>query len=338
MSTLVTGGTGFLGRRLVERLLGQGREITVLARRPAPDLENRGVRFIRASLDDAAAVEAACAGMTTVFHTAARVGVWGRHDDFFRTNVLGTRAILAGCRRHGAANLVYTSTPSVVYNGRDLAGADESLPLTTNCPSPYPLTKAIAEREVLAANSPELRTVALRPHLIWGVGDPHLVPRVLARARAGRLRIVGSGRNRVDMVHVENAVDAHLLAEQALQKCNPLGYTFGPAGRAYFITNDEPVVLWDWINGLLAALGKPPVTRAVSLRTASAIGTVCETLWRALPLKGEPPMTRFIAAELAKDHWFDLTAAKRDLGYAPRVTMAAGTAELVEHYRAIGRS
>lgn len=331
MSTLVTGGTGFLGRRLVERLLTLGRPVTVLARRPAPDLEKRGVRFICASLDDTAAVEAACAGMTTVFHTAARVGVWGRYDDFFRTNVLGTRAILAGCRRHGVANLVYTSTPSVVYNGRDLAGADESLPLTTNCPSPYPLTKAVAEREVLAANSPELRTVALRPHLIWGVGDPHLVPRVLARARAGRLRIVGSGRNRVDMVHVENAVDAHLLAEAAIS--GQPSVVSSAAGRAYFITNDEPVVLWDWINGLLTALGEQPVTKAVSLRTASTVGAVCETLWRILPLKGEPPMTRFIAAELAKDHWFDLAAAKRDLGYTPRVTMAAGTAELVEHLR-----
>ncbi|MEY3775507.1 MAG: hypothetical protein RLZZ129_2287 [Verrucomicrobiota bacterium] len=336
MSTLVTGGTGFLGRRLVERLLAQGRSVTVLARRAAPDLEQRGVRFIRASLDDAAAVEAACAGMTTVFHTAARVGVWGRYEDFYRTNVLGTRAILAGCRRHGVQHLVYTSTPSVVYNGRDLAGADESLPLTTNCPSPYPLTKAIAEREVLAANSPALRTVALRPHLIWGIGDPHLVPRVLARARAGRLRIVGSSRNRVDMVHVENAVDAHLLAEKAISD-QPSAVVPKPppaAGRAYFITNDEPVVLWDWINGLLTALGESPVTKTISLRAASAVGTIFETLWRALPLKGEPPMTRFIAAELAKDHWFDIAAAKRELGYTPRITMAAGTSELVAHLKA----
>jgi nucleoside-diphosphate-sugar epimerase len=335
MSTLVTGGTGFLGRLLVERLLAQGRTVTVLARRPAPDLELRGVRFVRASLDDAAAVEAACAGMTTVFHTAARVGVWGRYDDFFRTNVLGTRAILAGCRRHGVQHLVYTSTPSVVYNGRDLAGADESLPLTTNCPSPYPLTKAIAEREVLAANSPELRTVALRPHLIWGVGDPHLVPRVLARARAGRLRIVGTGHNRVDMVHVENAVDAHLLAEKAISG-QPSAISSDPrvaAGRAYFITNGEPVVLWDWINGLLTALGEPPVTKTISLRAASTVGTVCETLWRVLPLKGEPPMTRFIASELAKDHWFDIAAAKHGLGYVPRISMEQGTAELVGHLR-----
>ena len=341
--TLVTGGTGFLGRHLVARLLAAGRPVTVLARRADPALAARGVRFITASLDDAPAVAAACAGHTTVFHTAAKVGVWGRYDDFFRTNVLGTRAILDGCRAHGVARLIYTSTPSVVYNGQSLANADESLPLTTSCPSPYPLTKAIAEREVIAANSATpsgLRTIALRPHLIWGVGDPHLVPRVLARARAGRLRIIGEGTNRVDMVHVENAVDAHLAAERALATCNLLGYTpsenagaSSAAGRAYFITNGEPVVLWDWINQLLTALGEPPVTRRISLPTATAIGAVCETLWRLLPVSAEPPMTRFIAAELAKDHWFNLSAARRDLGYEPRVSMAAGTAELVASLR-----
>jgi nucleoside-diphosphate-sugar epimerase len=330
--TLVTGGTGFLGRHLVARLLAAGRPVTVLARRADPALVARGVRFITASLDDAPAVAAACAGHATVFHTAAKVGVWGRYADFFRTNVLGTRALLAGCRAHGVARLVYTSTPSVVYNGQALANADESLPLTTSCPSPYPLTKAIAEREVLAANSAApsgLRTIALRPHLIWGVGDPHLVPRVLARARAGRLRIIGDGTNRVDLVHVANAVDAHLAAEQTLSSSQPST----ACGRPYFITNGEPVLLWEWINQLLTALGEPPVTRRLSLSTASALGAVCETLWRVLPVTTEPPMTRFIAAELAKDHWFNLAAARRDLGYEPRVSMAAGTAELIASLR-----
>lgn len=337
---LVTGGTGFLGRRLVERLLADGRRVTVLARTPAPDLTARGVRFVRAALDDSAAATAAmddaCVGVETVFHVAAKVGVWGRYADFFRPNVLGTRALLEACRRHRVKHVVYTSTPSVVYNGRDLAGADESLPLTTDCPSPYPLTKAIAERDVLAANGPDLRTIALRPHLIWGVGDPHLVPRVLARAAAGRLRIVGSGRNRVDMVHVENAVDAHLLAEAALRCGNPMGYSTdraGSRGRAYFITNGEPVVLWDWINGLLRALGRPEVEKRISLGAATAAGAACEVAWRLLPLRGEPPMTRFVAAELAKEHWFDITAARRDLGYVPRVSMAEGTAALVAALR-----
>ncbi len=326
---LVTGGTGFLGRNLVERLLAQGRAVTVLARNPAPDLERRGVHFIRAALDDETAVAAACAGMGTVFHAAARVGVWGPREEFFRTNVLGTRAVVAGCRRHGVSRLVFTSSPSVVYNGRDLAGADESLPLPVRCPSPYPVTKAAAEREALAAANGGLRVTALRPHLIWGVGDPHLVPRVLSRARAGRLRIVGSGRNRVDMVHVANAVDAHLLAEAALARSDR-----GANGRAFFITNGEPVVLWEWINALLAALGERTVTGRVPLPVASAAGAACELAWRLFRLRGEPPMTRFVAAELAKDHWFDLEAAHRLLGYTPRVSMAAGTAQLVAHLRA----
>ena len=325
---LVTGGTGFLGRNLVERLLAQGRVVTVLARNPAPDLERQGVRFIRAALDDETAVAAACAGMGTVFHVAARVGVWGPREEFFRANVLGTRAIVAGCRHHGVSRLVFTSSPSVVYNGRNLAGADESLPLTTRCPSPYPVTKAVAESEALAAAGEALRVTALRPHLIWGVGDPHLVPRVLARARAGRLRIVGAGRNRVDMVHVANAVDAHLLAEAALARDEP-----GANGRAFFITNGEPVVLWDWINALLTALGERPVTRRVPLPIAAAAGAACELVWRAFQLRGEPPMTRFVAAELAKEHWFDVSAARNVLGYMPRVSMAAGTAELVAHLR-----
>jgi nucleoside-diphosphate-sugar epimerase len=345
---LVTGGTGFLGRRIVEHLLAQGRDVTVLARRPAPDLEKRGVRLVAADLSNSEAVRSACRGVETVFHVAAKVGVWGRYRDFFHANVLGTRAILEGCRTYGVRRLIYTSTPSVVYDGRDLAGADESLPLTSRCPAAYPLTKAIAEREVLAANSPELSTVALRPHLIWGVGDPHLVPRIITQARARRLRIVGSGRNRVDLVHVENAVDAHLLAELVLSKsqgsspaapsgtsesCNVIRYKLTQpgmaAGKAYFITNGEPVVLWDWINDLLRALDIPPVTKHLSLGAATVIGGLCEAVWRILPLGGEPPMTRFVAKELATDHWFDISAARRDLGYSPRVSMAAGTAELV---------
>lgn len=321
---LVTGGTGFLGRKIVSRLLAQGRSVRVLARKPAPDLVALGVTFHQAELENASSLDEACAGISTVFHVAAKVGVWGPYEAFHRTNVLGTQRLLAAAQKQGVRGFVYTSTPSVVYNGRDLAGANESLPLTTSCPSAYPVTKALAEAEVLRNNSTGFRTTALRPHLIWGPGDPHLVPRLLERASKGRLRIVGSGANRVDMVHVENAADAHLLAEAAL-----FSATSPAAGRAYFITNDEPVVLWDWINGLLKSLGRPTVDRRISLRTASTLGAVCEGLWKMLPFSGEPPMTRFVAAELAKDHWFDVSAAKRDLGYTPRISMAAGTEALV---------
>ncbi len=331
-AALVTGGTGFLGSHLVERLLAAGRPVTVVSRSPRPALEARGVRVVVGALHEAAVCDEAVRGAATVFHVAARVGVWGAYDDFYRDNVLATRALIRAAQAAGVPRFVHTSTPSVVYNGLDLAGADESLPLTRHCPSPYPLTKAIAEGEALGSTTELFRVCALRPHLIWGVGDPHLVPRILARARAGRLRIVGHGSNRVDMVHVHNATEAHLLAERALGE--PGGPRGPAAGRAYFITNDEPVNLWDWINDLLRSLGEPPVTKTLSLSAASAVGAVCEAAWRVLPLRGEPPMTRFVAAELAKDHWFNIAAARRDLGYSPKVTMAEGTAELVAALRA----
>jgi len=367
---LVTGGTGFLGSHLVEQLLAAGRSITVVSRQPRPALTALGIRVVVGALHNPAVCAEAVRNVTAVFHVAARVGVWGRDEAFYRDNVTSTATLLAAAQSAQVKRFIHTSTPSVVYHGGDLAGADESLPLTTNCPSPYPLTKAIAERAVLAANRPDFLTTSLRPHLIWGIGDPHLVPRILAKARAGRLRIVGPGTNRVDMVHITNATAAHLAAEAALTQpttapsasataspefCHLIGdnpsdqfiqprFTIAKnglpaaAGRAYFITNDEPVNLWNWVNELLTALGEPPLTKRISLSTASRIGSVCETIWRLFRIEHEPPMTRFIAAELAHDHWFDLSAAKRDLGYTPTVSMAQGTAELIAHLRAKSRA
>ena len=350
-SVLVTGGTGFLGSHLIARLLEAGRPVTVVSRSPQPQLVARGIRVVVGPLHKPSVCEEAVVGAATVFHVAARVGVWGRYADFHRDNVVATETLLKAAQAGGVERFVHTSTPSVVYNGHDLADANESLPLTTDCPSPYPLTKAQAEAAVIAANREGFLTTALRPHLIWGIGDPHLVPRILARARAGYLRVVGEGKNRVDMVHITNATQAHLDAEQALADFNYIGYSSSetaddkreddsdlgrksPAGQAYFITNNEPVNLWDWINTLLTSLGEPPLTKSISLKTASRLGAIAETVWKTLRLNGEPPMTRFIAAELAKDHWFDLTAAKRDLDYTPKVTMEQGTAELIEELKA----
>lgn len=337
----ITGASGFIGGKLAERLLAGGRPVRVLARRPLPELEKLGAEVIPGDLDNTAALHRGCAGAGTVFHVAGRVGVWGPAADFFRVNVEGTRNVLAACRTAGVPRLVYTSSPSVVYHGGDLSGVDESAPLCTSAPCAYPTSKAAAERLVREAHSRELATVSLRPHLVWGPGDRNVVPRVLALAKAGRLRIIGSGRNRVDVTHIANVVDAHLLAESALQTCNLIGYKGSDrpsaGGQAYFITNGEPVMLWDWINELLRGVGRPEIKEHVPLPVAYAAGGLLEALWRLLPLKGEPPMTRFVAKEMATDHWFDLTAARRDLGYAPRVTMAAGTAELIGHLRTGGR-
>lgn len=325
-TAFVTGASGFIGGQLVERLLAAGRPVRALSRRPLPDLAARGVAVIIGDLDNLGALVQGCTGATTVFHVAGRVGVWGPAREFFHANVEGTSNVIVACRAARVPRLVYTSSPSVVYQGRDLAGVDESAPLCTEAPCAYPTSKAAAERLVQAAHGEDLATVSLRPHLVWGPGDKNVVPRVLALARQGRLKIIGPGRNRVDVTHIANVIDAHLLAEQALAAPG------GPAGgRAYFITNGEPVVLWDWINQLLRGVGAREITSHVPLGVAYAAGGVMEALWRVLPFQGEPPMTRFVAKEMATDHWFDISAARRDLGYSPRVTVAAGTAELLAH-------
>lgn len=315
----VTGASGFIGLRLIERLVGEGRLVRALCRRPLPAGTAGGVEQIRGDLHDGDALRRGCAGASTVFHVAGRVGIWGSVSDFYRTNVEGTANIIACARAAGVSRFVHTSSPSVVYNGGPLAGMDESAPLCTRAPCAYPTTKAAAERLVAEANGPDFTTVSLRPHLVFGRGDTHLVPRLLELARRGRLRIVGNGGNLVDITPVENVVDAHLLAEKAA----------GIGGRAYFITNGEPVVLWKWINHLLRRLAVPEVTRHVSFRTAYAAGGVLENFWRIFRLRGDPPMTRFAAKELATDHWFRIDAARRDLGYAPRVSVSEATDQLV---------
>lgn len=321
----ITGASGFIGGKIAGRLLSEGRRVRALARRPLPELEKLGAEVFLGDLFDPAALRRGCEGASTVFHVAARVGVWGPADDFFKVNVEGTRAVIAACRAADTPRLVYTSSPSVVYNGRDLRGVDETAPLCERAPSPYPTSKAAAERLVSAANSPALTTISLRPHLVWGPGDKNLIPRVLESARSGRLKIIGDGRNKVDLTHITNVVDAHLLAERA--SASSIG------GKAYFITNGEPVLLWDWINEVLHGLGRREITKHISLGVAGFAGGLMESLWQILPLKGEPPMTRFIAKEMATDHWFDISAAIRDLRYESRVSMTAGTAELIEQLK-----
>lgn len=332
MRVLVTGGNGFLGGRIVTRLRERGYEVVSFQRSSAPELEERGVNVVRGDLGDTAAVREAMRGCEAVFHVAAKAGVWGPRETYVRTNLRGTENVVAACRELAVRTLVHTSTPSVVFTGEAFSGADESLPYGKRWLCHYAETKASAEQVALAADQPEgLRVCALRPHLIWGIGDPHLLPRVIARARSGRLRIVGDGDNRVDLTHVENAADAHLQAFDALRapECCP-------GGKAYFLSQGEPVRLWDWINELLEGLGVAPVERHVSLAAAYRLGAMAEGIWKLFRLGGEPPMTRFVATELAKDHWFSIKAARRDFGYAPeRHPTAEKLAEYVAHLRGL---
>jgi nucleoside-diphosphate-sugar epimerase len=328
MKALVTGGGGFLGGAIVRLLRQQGREVRSFTRSAYPWLDEVGVEQSLGDLADAAAVERAAAGVDLVFHVAAKAGVWGRREDFFATNVTGTENIIAACRKLGVPRLVYTSTPSVVHGGGDLEGADESVPYPKEFDAPYPETKALAEKAVLAANAPDLVTVALRPHLIWGPGDPHLVPRVLAKAREGKLRRIGSRPVTVDVTYIDNAAEAHLLAARSLGDS-----TSPPAGKAYFISNGEPVDLWVFIDRILAEAGLPPVTRTTSAWKARLAGRVLENVYRWFRLPGEPPMTRFVANQMSTSHWYDISAARRDLGYEPRVSIEEGLRRLGEKLR-----
>ena len=324
MKALVTGGGGFLGFAIVQRLVARSDHVRSLARGEYPQLKSLGVDTNRGDIADPAAVDAAVAGCDTVFHVAARAGVGGSYQHYHRPNVTGTQNVIEACRRHGVTRLVFTSSPSVVFDGTDQRNVDESEPYPSKYLAHYPRTKALAEQLVLNANGPDLATVSLRPHLIWGPGDNHLVPRIVSRARAGRLRLVGSGTNLVDSVYIDNAADAHLLAADRLQPQAAL------AGKAYFISNDEPMPIGKLINGIVTAAGLAPVTRTISPRAAYVIGAVLETAYGLLRLSAEPPMTRFVARQLATSHWFDITAARRDLGYDPAVSIDQGMLRLKE--------
>jgi 2-alkyl-3-oxoalkanoate reductase len=317
---LVTGGGGFLGSAIVKQLLSIGHRVTSFSRSLHPQLEDLGVKQFCGDLANAGSVKDAARGKDAVFHVAAKAGVWGSFNDYYRPNVIGTSNVITACKSCRVPLLVHTSSPSVVFDGGDMQGVDESVPYPAHYHAPYPQTKAMAEKRVVTAADKYLKTVVLRPHLIWGPEDNHLVPRIIARAKA--LRQVGDGTNRVDTIYIDNAARAHVLAMQALEK-NP-----AISGQIYFISDDDPIRLWEMVNRILDAGGCPPVSRRISPRTAYAIGTVLELVYRTFNLKREPKMTRFVARELATAHWFDISAAKRDLGYAATVSIDEGMRRL----------
>lgn len=322
MKALVTGGGGFLGKAIVRLLHERGDGVRSFSRNEHPALAELGVEHCRGELDDAEAVKRAAAGCDIIFHVAAKAGVWGPYEEFYRANVLGTRHIIDACRYHGIQRLVHTSSPSVVFDGSDMQGVDESLPYPEHFEAFYPQTKAASEQLVLQANDQNLATVALRPHLIWGPEDNHLVPRILERGARGALRKIGTRECLVDTIYIDNAALAHLQAADHLE----IGS--GVAGRAYFLSQGEPLPLWEVVNRILAAGGLPPVTRTISPGLAYNLGAVLEKVYTLFKLKGEPRMTRFVAKELSTSHWFDLTAARRDFGYQAEVSFDEGIERL----------
>lgn len=326
MKILVTGGGGFLGQAICTRLVNRGAKVLSYNRGLYPALAALGVRQVQADLGNFEALAEATAGCDAVFHVAAKAGAWGSFREYFDANVRGTRNVIEACRLNGIRTLVHTSTPSVAHAGTTaVLGLSESrVPLARGFKAWYPATKRVAEEAVLAANGPDLHTVALRPRLIWGPGDNHLLPRLVDRAHRGRLRFVGDGQNKIDTTFIDNAAQAHLDAFDALHG-NPGARC---AGKAYFISNGEPKPISEIVNGMLRAAGAPIVKDLVPFRVAYWLGAAMEAAWTLLPLKGEPLMTRFVAEQLSTPHFYDISAARRDFGYQPRVTVLEGLRQL----------
>jgi nucleoside-diphosphate-sugar epimerase len=319
---VITGGGGFVGRALGQALVQRGYQVVSLARGEYPELRELGIetRRVDISAEPSRWVES-LKGATGVFHTAAKVDMWGSYRDFFRTNVEGTRNVIWACEQAGVQNLVFTSSPSVIHDGTSLKGINESYPYPQHHHAYYPETKAIAEREVLAASDgASLRTVALRPHLIWGPGDTNLVPTILERARAGRLTRIGDGSNLIDLTYIDDCVSAHLLAMEGLK-----AKTSRVVGKAYFISQGEPVNMWGWIDEVLARNNLAPVSRSIPVRVAHGLACVMEGVARALNYAGinyAPLLTRFLVSEMATHHYFSIDAARRDLGFQPSYSIA----------------
>ena len=324
MKVLVTGGGGFLGFHVVKMLRARGDDVRTIARGDYPKLASIGAEHVRGDLADMASALVAVDGVDAVVHVAAKAGVWGKASAYEASNVQATQNVIDACVRRGVGRLVVTSSPSVTFNGGDAKHADESLPYPKRHLYHYGRTKAEAERRVLAANgtahedgSGVLHTCALRPHLVYGAGDPHIIPRLVARAKAGRLMWIGDCKNLIDVTYVDNAAHAHVLALDALALSS-----LKPAGKAYFISQGAPVIPEQWMNGILQAVGIARANKRISLRLAYGVGMAMEILYTLLPLRGEPLLTRFIAAQLGTSHYYDLTAARRDLGYQPIVDCA----------------
>ena len=324
MKAFVTGGGGFVGSAIVRQLVDKGIEVAVFGRSRYPILEKLGIRQYQGNILDSDLLIRFMRGYDTVFHVAAKAGIWGPKHEFEETNVVGTRNVLGACFANSVKSLVYTSTPSVVFDGKDINGLDESLPYAKRFLCYYASSKAVAEQMVLASNSDILKTCAIRPHLVWGPGDPHLVPRLIERGKSRKLKIVGAGRNMVDISYIDNVAEAHILAAENLDSHATA------AGNAYFISQGEPVNLWNWINSLFERLDIVPVRKRIGARTAYILGTLLEGLYMWSNVDREPPMTRFLAEQLARSHWFSIAGARRDLGYKPRISTPEGIERLVQ--------
>jgi nucleoside-diphosphate-sugar epimerase len=324
---LVTGGGGFLGTALIKLALKRGLAVRSMARRRYPHIADLEVEQFQGDIAEPQDVARAARGCDTVFHAAAKAGIWGPEHEYQRINVRGTRNVIEACRAEGVTRIIYTSSPSVVFNGRNMEGADESVPYSPRYEAAYPKTKAQAEQIILASNSNTLATISLRPHLIWGPGDNNLLPRIIARATRGQLRRIGGRDPLIDPIYIDNAAHAHFLAAGRLEPGSPV------AGKIYFVTQGETIPLWDMINHFLQAASLPPVRRTIALPVALAAAGLMELATIVSRARHEPPMTRFLVRQLSTTHWFNIDAARRDLGYEPLVSIPEGLRRLEQWLR-----
>lgn len=321
MRVLVTGATGMLGRGTALALRGRGHDVTVLQRRPS----GLDVREVLGDVADPGVVGRAVRGQDAVMHLAAKVDVVGRWADYERVNVGGTRAVVDACRAAGAGRLVHVSSPAVAHAGQPLVGAGAGPADPDHARGHYARSKALAERVALAADRPELAVLAVRPHLVWGPGDTQLVGRLVARAAAGRLPVLGSGGALIDTTFVDNAVDA-LVA--ALDRCGAVH------GEALVVSNGEPRPVAEILGRVCRAAGVPGPSRRVPAGVGRLVGSAVDRVWAATGRENTPPLTRFLAEQLTTAHWFDQRRTRSALEWAPAVGLDEGFRRLARWYAA----
>lgn len=308
---LISGGQGFLGGTLVRALVALGfRKVAATARRDAPELERLGVEVVRCDLTRKEEAVNATRERDVIFHTAAKAGVWGSESSYEQINVQATRHLLEGAKQNGVEHFIHTSSPSVTFQGTSSELETEEAPYGRVPLNSYCRTKIQSEREVLETEG--LKTLALRPHLIYGPGDPHLLPRVFEASEKGRLVRVGSGLSQVDVTHIRDAVGSQLCALAKRQDETIWG-------EAYFITSGVPIRLWSWLAHILHWRRLPGVRRSLSLKQAVALGRALEKVWARLDRQDEPPLTEFSALQLGCTHTYSIEKAQRLLGYEPSI-------------------